>query len=494
MSTRKWHSVEDLPQDWDASLQSGELVAAMDAWKLRADTLKQRDAYKSFADRLNRTWAIETGVIEGAYAISEGATTVLIQRGLDAALISHEDTGNDEPSKVVRTIQDQLDAIQGLYQFVAMGRELGTSYIRELHRVLMNHQRTYQARDQFGNQVVRELTLGDWKRWPNHVDLPDGGIFEYCPPEHVAQEMDNLIALHRRHVTQSVPPHVEAAWLHHRFTLIHPFEDGNGRVARCLATLVLLRAEWMPLVVTRQDKPEYIAAIRKADDGDLKPLVDFFGNNVFRTLRQALSVADEAMGAIMTLHDQMSSIRSVVAERKGEEKQLQNQAVQLAAMLLKAAKQQLESVCEQLKEVFNSEGIGWNAFVDHGEPGSDKSGYNGYQIKEAARAAGFYANLQVYQGWAKLVITSGRDERFEMLIAFHGIGKSSIGYLGCSAIVYRKIVDGVGASSRTEDLMSLGEGPFGFTYTEKPVEVVTRFDKWLDIRISEGIAHWRSNL
>ena len=42
---------------------------------------------------------------------------------------------------------------------------------------------------------------------------------------------------------------MEAAWLHHRFVQIHPFQDGNGRIARALSTLIFVKAGWFPLVV-----------------------------------------------------------------------------------------------------------------------------------------------------------------------------------------------------------------------------------------------------
>ncbi len=83
---------------------------------------------------------------------------------------------------------------------------------------------------------------------------PDGLIHEYCPPEQVTSEMDRLIELHREHQIGEIPPEVEAAWLHHRFTQIHPFQDGNGRIARCLASLVFIQAKWFPLVLTRGDR------------------------------------------------------------------------------------------------------------------------------------------------------------------------------------------------------------------------------------------------
>ena len=88
--------------------------------------------------------------------------------------------------------------------------------------------------------------------------------------------MDRLIELHREHQIGEIPPEVEAAWLHHRFTQIHPFQDGNGRIARCLASLVFIQARWFPLVLTRDDRPTYISALEDADKGDLSNLINLF--------------------------------------------------------------------------------------------------------------------------------------------------------------------------------------------------------------------------
>ena len=86
--------------------------------------------------------------------------------------------------------------------------------------------------------------------------------------------MDRLIELHEAHA--SIPPEVEAAWLHHRFTQIHPFQDGNGRIARALATLVFVKAGWVPLVVRNEECDRYFDALGLADRGDLGNLVKLF--------------------------------------------------------------------------------------------------------------------------------------------------------------------------------------------------------------------------
>jgi Fic family protein len=64
--------------------------------------------------------------------------------------------------------------------------------------------------------------------------------------------------------------------LHHRFTQTHPFQDGNGRVARTLASLIFIRQGLFPIVITRNDRQEYINASEAADKGELTGLVNLF--------------------------------------------------------------------------------------------------------------------------------------------------------------------------------------------------------------------------
>ena len=277
--------------NWE-SMKDTELHSLMTAWQEQAESMRRTKAYDDFLVRLRREWAIETGQIERLYHISEGATKTLIEQGFDASLLSHEDT-DQPPEKVIDYIKDQHQAIEGLYQFIGGDRPLGTSYIKELHCVLTVHQTHCHARDTLGNYVLRELPHGTWKMAANNVELADGKVFEFCPYEQVDSEMDQLIAWHEEHERKDVLPEIESAWLHHRFTLIHPFVDGNGRVARCLATLVLLKRHWFPLVVTRGDRAEYLSSLREADQGDLGSLVRLFGLLQKRAIKHAMSLSEE---------------------------------------------------------------------------------------------------------------------------------------------------------------------------------------------------------
>ncbi len=82
-----------------------------------------------------------------------------------------------------------------------------------------------------------------------------------------------------------------AARLHHGLAWIHPFVDGNGRLARLLANLRLMRAGFPPVVLQRRIRRSYYSSLDRADSGDLKPLTLLIAHDVDRALDLWLSAA-----------------------------------------------------------------------------------------------------------------------------------------------------------------------------------------------------------
>lgn len=86
--------------------------------------------------------------------------------------------------------------------------------------------------------------------------------------------------------TTSAPPALAAAVVHSWLTIIHPFEDGNGRVARLLANVILLRVGWPYLIIRGSDRLQYLDALSASDDGgNLLPLFDLFVKSIKRGLK-----------------------------------------------------------------------------------------------------------------------------------------------------------------------------------------------------------------
>ncbi len=484
---RKWEPITDLPSDWAASLSNSQTKALVDAWLEQKDELQEKGVYKDFLGRLKREWSIETGVIEGIYTLTEGATKTLIEKGLDASFLARGDT-DDEPQNVIAKIEDHQSAINGLYDFVSGKRQLGTSYIKELHVVLTDHQRTYHARDTLGNWVVRDLPRGEWKKLKNNVEHTDGAVFEFCPPEHVDQEMENLVSMHLRHLNEGVSADIEAAWLHHRFSIIHPFTDGNGRVARCIATMVLLRENWLPLVVTRQDREKYIEALRFADANELRPLIDFVGALQRKAIRQAFSLSDQVISDQKIVRSILDAVKAKFADRRQADHDLRKHAATIADSIFAFAKETLAARAEEIAVAISAEGKGFTAFSNEGERDAPNAKYYYRQIIETAKGFGYFANLNVYQAWTALVIKTTR--RAEILLSFHGAGTHSGGVYACSAMFFTKDVNDQGDTEVT-GLIPLGDEPFEFTYTEQDATVRRRFIDWIDDVVIAGLQEWQ---
>jgi hypothetical protein len=102
--------------------------------------------------------------------------------------------------------------------------------------------------------------------------------------------MERLVGMFLEHREMGVPPELEAAWLHHRFTQIHPFQDGNGRVARALSSIVLIQAELFPTVIRLRDKAVYLRALERADEGNLGPFVNLISQRQLAAYRRACDV------------------------------------------------------------------------------------------------------------------------------------------------------------------------------------------------------------
>lgn len=77
-------------------------------------------------------------------------------------------------------------------------------------------------------------------------------------------------------------------WFQHRFVFIHPFQDYNGRTARMLTILLLLKLDLPPVEIQGEkgiDRKKYLTAMRKADEGDYSLLEQLIGQTLSETLQ-----------------------------------------------------------------------------------------------------------------------------------------------------------------------------------------------------------------
>lgn len=486
-----WQSIKDLPLDWQ-DLASSELPPLVTVWNEQADRLRKSGEFQTFSEKLHREIAIETGIIERLYTIDRGTTRLLIEQGINEALIPHGAT--DRPIKqVVSLIRDQEAAIEGLFDFVGGQRTLSSSYIKQLHQLLTQSQESTEALDPTTEKIFRvSLISGDWKRQPNNPLRPDGTIHEYCPPEQVTSEMDKLIALHHQHRDQRVPPEIESAWLHHRFTQIHPFQDGNGRVARCLASLVSIQASWFPLVLTRDDRAVYIAALEEADKSNLSNLINLFAKSQKQAFLRSLGLSEQVLSEARRTQAIISSITDKLKQNQSESiQERRKKAENFALNLFDIASTRLRDVADEIRlsvQNFVSEP---QVFTISAPAGDSRSYYHRYQVVETAKQLDYFANLRNYHTWIQLVINV--ETSTTLLISFHVLGHEYRGLLVCNACAYHRD-DSEEGERNISDIQSLTDSPFQFSYADEEENLVERFKQWLEDIILTGLEYWNNSI
>lgn len=185
----------------------------------------------------------------------------------------------------VREVQNYVRAMEhGLKRLNDL--PLSLRFIRELHSILMEGVRGRQA------------TPGEFRRSQNWIGSPGALLDEatYVPPP-VPEMQECLNQLEKfLHANTRLPPLVEAALVHYQFEAIHPFLDGNGRIGRLLATLLLCQRNVLskPLLYLsaffEQHRDEYYDLLLKVSSvGAWRKWIEFFLRAVAEQSADAVS-------------------------------------------------------------------------------------------------------------------------------------------------------------------------------------------------------------
>jgi len=447
--SHKWKEISDFPPDLDL-LRDRELESLWAVWSKEKERLDPA-SIRQFSVHLGREWAIETGIIEGVYTLDRGITQTLIERGIDSAYIPH-DASNRDPELVARIIRAHAEVLDGLFDFVKGLRTLSVGYIKELHAALLRDVHTVLVFDQYGS------------------------IHEYCPPEHVASEMERLVEWHRRHEERGVHPYVEAAWLHHAFTQIHPFQDGNGRVARALASLVFIKRDFFPLVVTRDDREKYIDALESADREDLSQLVRLFARIQKRALTKAISKAVD-IRPVQSVEEAISVTRDLLVGIGRIPSAEHLTAKETANVLVAQTGSKFAEVTSKLAEDITrvDPGFAFHTIALSDAPMSE--------LRAVAEQLQYDPNTVDYHKSLDLWLRSS-GAKSQIVVSFHSVGPAFRGLL--VAVAYFQAGDG--------NPIPLSDDVFRIGYQDNRVEIEQRYLAWLDSCLIRGLAEWRRSL
>ena len=170
---------------------------------------------------------------------------------------------------------DHYEAVQWMRGLAAQTTLLGEDTVCELHRRIV-------ARSQ-------PAIAGIYSPHPRRIA---GSPAIFPNPLKIPQLMEEFGAW-----LSSAPSPPEGAFEgHFRLTAIHPFSDGNGRAARLLMNLMLIRGGYPPVAVRPEDRKTYLDTLERGSlADDLRPLQNFMHERLDATLAEYVSALQEAL-------------------------------------------------------------------------------------------------------------------------------------------------------------------------------------------------------
>jgi len=262
-------------------------------WNGHRDRLEQarakapKDSFEEAVRIATRAAATDTGAIEGLYTVDRGFTfSVATEAATWQAML------DEKGAETRQLIEAQIKAYELVLDVATQTKPITEALIRRIHEEACAPQETYTVYTEAGPQQQR-LPKGKYKTQPNHVITEDGQIHAYSPVDMTGNEMHRLIEALKSPTFQSMHPVNQAAYSHYALVAIHPFADGNGRVARALASIWLYRAASVPFLVLDDQKRGYIASLVAADQGDQQRFVRF----AYRRSLEAMSLVEEHVRA-----------------------------------------------------------------------------------------------------------------------------------------------------------------------------------------------------
>lgn len=253
-----------------------------------------------YQQRLNRKFMLEfnynSNHLEGN-TLTYGQTELLLLFGKVTEAANMKDLEDMKASNVGLNMMKE----QALSEY-----PLTETFIRQLHKTLLREDYTVYRQLPGGQQTSYVVHAGVYKTRSNSVRTITGELFEYASPEETPALMTDLISWYHEAEESGQYSLAElCALFHYRYIRIHPFEDGNGRIARLMMNFILLRHNYPMIVVKSADKENYLRALSQCDGftgtapsagahaeiKDIQPFVAYIENCMERALNTCIKAA-----------------------------------------------------------------------------------------------------------------------------------------------------------------------------------------------------------
>jgi len=242
------------------SYLSPKLILRIDQKLQRLQDLRPlpRSAVNKLRERFEIEMTYNSNAIEGN-SLTLKETFLVINEGL---------TIKGKPLKDHLETKDHHEALEMVYELICPDSKptLSEHLIRTIHQLVVK-----KTDEEFaGKYRISNVFIGG---------------ADHTPPDalQIPVDMRRLMMWFTKQQQQLHPIEL-AALFHHKLVFIHPFIDGNGRTARLVMNIILMRSGYPLTVILKNDRKKYYRALQAADKENLIPLVKFIAQAVEQSL------------------------------------------------------------------------------------------------------------------------------------------------------------------------------------------------------------------
>jgi len=258
-----------------------EIIRKMDQLRDELDSLRPitEDRLNRLNQKLRLDWNYHSNSIEGN-TLSASETRAFIIHGI---------TAEGKPFRDYVEMQGHDKALKKLEDIVHHELKITEKLIKEFHKIILVEPYDSEA----------EINPGEYKTQPNYLISTTNERIDFEPPQEVSKLMNDLINWLNNHIDPpkrkrrkyDLHPLLIASGFHVRFIQIHPFGDGNGRMARILMNLILMLCGYVPAIIKLEKRKEYYTALNLSTLDHMEPLAEFVGLECLRSLEMAIKAA-----------------------------------------------------------------------------------------------------------------------------------------------------------------------------------------------------------
>ncbi|MCF8230876.1 MAG: Fic family protein [Bacteroidales bacterium] len=258
-----------------------EIITEMDQLKEELEALRPipEDRTNRLKQKLRLDWNYHSNSIEGN-TLTASETRAFILHGI---------TAKGKPFRDYIEMEGHNEAIKKLENIVHKDIKITESLIKEIHKMILV--KPYDGES--------EINPGEYKKMPNYLYSLQDERIDFEPPEEVPRLMNELVNWLNNHIDPpkrkkrqyDLHPLLIATGFHAQFIKIHPFGDGNGRMARILTNLILMLCGYVPAIVRQEKRQTYYNALNMSTLDEPEPLAEFIGEECIHSLEVAIKAA-----------------------------------------------------------------------------------------------------------------------------------------------------------------------------------------------------------